>query len=251
MIGRSFKGCVNYVVSKIDKGYGQLLESRGVRDFNKKLLVSDFIARQKVNPKLSRCVWHTTLSFQDQLSSDEMLCIAKDWMERMELSNTQYIVVRHTDTEHHHLHIVANRIDDDGATVSDSNNWKRSEKICRTLTEIFKLTPLPEYRDEEKINRKKLKGRDLLKTDINRIIERVIAESTDMMTFSTLMNSHGFNCFVTLGANETVRGISFERDGVRLKASDINKNLSAQHIEKKIRLNSVKQKNSLEGRMGM
>lgn len=38
VIGRGFKGCVNYLLSKVEKGDGEILEARGVRDFDKKQL---------------------------------------------------------------------------------------------------------------------------------------------------------------------------------------------------------------------
>ncbi|WP_366519929.1 relaxase/mobilization nuclease domain-containing protein [Halodesulfovibrio sp.] len=39
----------------------------------------------------------------------------------MGFSNSQYVVVRHNDTEHDHIHIIANRVSMDGAVVSESN----------------------------------------------------------------------------------------------------------------------------------
>jgi hypothetical protein len=252
MIGRGFKGCVNYVLSKVEAGHGELLEVRGVRDFSKKLIAKDFIQRQAVNPKLTKCVWHTTLSFQDKLTSEEMLTIAKQWMTEMSLIDTQFVVVRHTDTNHHHVHIIANRIDDRGKTVSDRNNWKRSEAVCKKLVTEFQLTPIPDHRNENKINREKLRGRDLLKSDINRLINDIILKSADISDFSNRMTQIGFNCTLRLNPDNSVRGLSFERDGVKIKASDIQKNLSVKGIEEMIRSNIAKQKlnRSIPGQLG-
>ena len=45
--------------------------------------------------------------------------------------NNQFIAIMHNDTNHQHVHIVANRIGFDGKTVSDSNNYKRMADFCR------------------------------------------------------------------------------------------------------------------------
>lgn len=240
VIGRGFKGCVSYLLDKVAKGEGELLEARGVRDFDKNATIRDFITRAKTNPNLTRCVWHTSLSFQDNLTSQQMLTIGKEWMKGMRLDSTQYIIVVHTDTDHSHIHIVANRINDEGRTISDGNNWKRSEAVCKELVKKYQLTPVPEERNELRINRDKLKGRDLLKSDINRVVRSVLSRSKNFDEFRIGMANHGFNCLIKFNPDNTIRGVSFERDGVSIKASDIHKSLSAKNLAEAIELNRVR-----------
>lgn len=57
----------------------------------------------------------------------------------MDFSNRQYVVVRHNDTEHDHIHIIANRVSMDGAVVSESNDYKRHEEIMRKLEKQYCL----------------------------------------------------------------------------------------------------------------
>jgi len=245
VIGRSFKGCVNYNFAKVEKGFGEILDSRGVRDYDRQAMIRDFNSRKALNPKLSRCVWHTALSFQDKLTNSKMLGIAQQWIKGMGLDQTQYVILRHTDTEHHHVHIIANRINDEGITISDSNNWKRSESLCGELIKSFQLSPLPLQRNESKINRHKLNGRDLLKSDINRIIKTALLNSNSVMDFSREMQNRGFQCLIRYNPDHSIRGISFERDGVKIKASDIHKSFSARSIEQFINTNrKVKAENS-------
>lgn len=240
VIGRGFKGCVSYLLDKVAKGEGELLEARGVRDFDKNATIRDFITRAKTNPNLTRCVWHTSLSFQDNLTSQQMLTIGKEWMKGMGLDNTQYIIVVHTDTDHSHIHIVANRINDEGWTISDSNNWKRSEARCKELVRKHQLTPVPGERNESRINREKLRGRDLLKSDINRVVRNVLSRSKSFDEFTIGMADRGFNCLVKFNSDQTIRGVSFERDGISIKASEIHKSLSAKNLAEAIELNSLR-----------
>jgi len=68
-----------------------------------------------------------------------MLQIAHDYMAKMGIIGTQYIVARHTDWEHPHCHIVFNRMDNDGKTISDKNYFYRNEKVCKMLTAKYRL----------------------------------------------------------------------------------------------------------------
>ena len=239
-IGRGFKGCVSYLLDKVEMGEGEILDARGVRDFDKNAMIRDFITRAKTNSNLTRCVWHTSLSFQDNLAGQQMHTIGKEWMKGMGLDNTQYVIVVHTDTKHCHIHIVANRINDDGRTISDSNNWKRSEALCRELVRKYQLTPVPQDRNELSINRDKLKGQDLLKSDINRVVRNVLSRSKSFDEFTSGMAEHGFKSLVKFNSDNTIRGVSFERDGISIKASDIHKSLSAKNLAEAIELNRLR-----------
>ena len=55
-------------------------------------------------------------------------------MEKMGIRDTQYIIGRHYDKEHPHVHIAFNRVDNNGRTISDKNDRYRSERICKELT---------------------------------------------------------------------------------------------------------------------
>jgi len=54
-------------------------------------------------------------------------------MREMKITDTQYIIVRHQDREHPHVHIVFNRIDNNGKTISDRNDMYRNEQVCKKL----------------------------------------------------------------------------------------------------------------------
>ncbi|MFR4025552.1 MAG: relaxase/mobilization nuclease domain-containing protein [Alistipes indistinctus] len=57
-----------------------------------------------------------------------MTQIAREYMEKMNVCDTQYILVRHTDREHPHCHLVYNRVDNRGKAIPDGNDRYRSRK---------------------------------------------------------------------------------------------------------------------------
>jgi len=139
--GKSFKGVINYVLDKAKKT--ELLAAEGIRYKNKESIIRSFIAQTGLNLKVSKTVGHISLDFsaqdKDKLTNAKMVQIAKEYLSAMGITDTQYIIGRHHDKEHPHIHIVFNRIDNNGKTVSDKNDRYRSEKICKELTEKYGL----------------------------------------------------------------------------------------------------------------
>ena len=139
--GTSFGGCVNYVL-KEEKS--KLLEAVGVEGTPEQM-AEQFELQSLLNDKVKNIVGHTSLNFSpedsERLKYDDelMLQIAHDYMKLMGIENTQYIIARHIDREHPHCHIVFNRVDNDGKTISDKNDFRRNEKVCKMLTAKYRL----------------------------------------------------------------------------------------------------------------
>ena len=134
--GGSFGGAVDYV---LDKGKdAELLAGLGVRMKDRDSIVRSFRMQAALNPHLSKPVGHIVLAFSAQdaarLDNRRMVGIAAEYLSGMGIRNTQFIIARHRDREHPHLHILFNRVDNDGRTVSDRNDRYRSERLCKELT---------------------------------------------------------------------------------------------------------------------
>lgn len=134
--GRSFKGCVSYVMGKQK---AELLHSEGVLEADTKSIINSFYMQSLMNPNLSKSVGHISLSFAkedtNKLTNGFMIKLAQEYMKAMKIENTQYIIVRHKDTEHPHCHLVFNRVDNNGRTISNKNDQYRNEKACKSLKE--------------------------------------------------------------------------------------------------------------------
>ena len=141
MKGSGFKGVINYILDP--KKGTELIDSSGVRTDSINHIVQSFIDQTKLNPRVSKVVGHISLSFSAQdsskLSNEWMAQIAREYMEKIGIKDTQYIIGRHFDKEHPHVHIAFNRIDNKGKTISDRNDRFRSEKICKELTAKYSL----------------------------------------------------------------------------------------------------------------
>jgi hypothetical protein len=234
-VGKSFKGVVNYLFSKVEIGQGEVLECRGVR-WNKNEMISDFNESRKANPKLTKCVLHCSLSFQarDNLSNDRMVEIAVEWLEKMGMSNTAYAILKHNDTPTHpHVHIILTRIDDNGLTISDKHNFKRGKQECQKLIKTHSLSEIPEFQNLSN-DRSRLRGKELFKWDVYVAVHQLLpkCESLDNLA-SMLWNKKKINMIVKLNmTDQSVRGIIFQGDGgISIKASKVNKYYTAHYLQ--------------------
>lgn len=135
--GKSFRGLLNYLFGKEGaKQIGGNMEGNNPRE-----LAAEFRFCRQLNPKVSRAVYHASLSLphKESLDDDTWHEITQKYLQAMGFNMNQYTVVRHVDREHDHAHIVASRIRLDGTTVSDSWDYRRSEVVIRKLEQEYNL----------------------------------------------------------------------------------------------------------------
>ena len=90
----------------------------------------------RVRPTLNKAVFHGILSFYpgEKIEDQIMLLIAKEYLQKIGITNTQYAITKHTDRNHPHLHIIANLVNNDGKTIKDNWIGLRGKKIAQELT---------------------------------------------------------------------------------------------------------------------
>jgi len=69
----------------------------------------------------------------DTLSDEKLTVIGAEWLEKMGYGDQPYLIYRHEDTSHPHMHLVTVSIDDTGKKISDSNNMYRSNELRKEL----------------------------------------------------------------------------------------------------------------------
>jgi hypothetical protein len=84
------------------------------------------------------------LSPGERLSEENWIKLSKEYMEKMGYGECCYSVILNLDKEHSHVHILHSRIDSDGKSVSNSLDYKRSEKLSRDLEKKYGLVCLTE-----------------------------------------------------------------------------------------------------------
>ena len=236
--GTNFSGVVSYMLSKRE-GQVKVLQANGVRSSLPNDIAHDFNLQASMRPNVHKPVCHTILSFSahdsERLTDATMVKIANEYLHEMGYSDTQSLIVRHSDRQHPHLHICINRIGNDGKTISDRNEKYRSTKICRELTERCGLT-LGE--GKKAVNRHRLRGEDKLRYEIFDGIKAVLPKSNNWKDFVTDLNKQGIaTCFKTKGNTDVVQGIIFVKDGFSFSGSKIDRSYSFSRLNAEIERN--------------
>ncbi len=235
--GRSFKGCISYVLG--DKN-AKILASEGVLETDAKSIINSFYMQSLLNPKLSKCVGHIPLAFSPDdapgMTDQLMERLAKEYIKAMDIENTQYIIVRHNNTSHPHCHIVFNRVDNDGKTISDKNDRYRNEKVCKQLKDKYNLT----YgTGKEKVNVQHLKGAEQTKYEIYHEIREALPKANNWNQFEGHLKRHGISIhYKYKGQTDEVQGISFRKGGHSFKGSDIDRKFSYSGLDALLEGNS-------------
>ena len=153
-----------------------------------------------------------------------MTDLAKEYLHRMGYADTQYLIVRHLDREHPHLHICINRVNYEGKTISDSNEKYRSTRVCKELTEA---NLLKWGEGKEAVKRHRLRGNDQLRYAIFDAIKAALPKCTNWQELSSELQKQGVEVqFKTKGQTEKVEGVIFSMDGVSFSGSHIDRSCS-------------------------
>ncbi|MEJ2881396.1 relaxase/mobilization nuclease domain-containing protein [Pedobacter sp. GR22-6] len=219
--------------------------------------------RAELNERVKTNCVHISLNFEtnEQISSNKMQEIARDYMERIGFAAQPYLVYRHKDAAHPHLHIVSTNIKADGSRISLHNLGRDASEKARQAIELkYGLVKAEgRGRDEELMasplsDLKKIEyGRDETKKSITQIVNAVVQK----YNYSTLAELNAilgrFNIYADRGHERSgmfskngllYRVIDQEGNklGVPLKASKIAGRHTLLSLEKRFAKNKVRRK---------
>lgn len=234
--GKSFGGCVRYIV---DKQQATILSAEGVRMQNAESIIKDFNLQRSMRPGLGKAVGHIVLSWSKEdlpkLSDLVMAERAKEYMQRMMIPDTQYIVVRHSDRQHPHIHIIYNRVDNNGRTISDRNNYQRNMKACKEMTLKYGYH-LGQGKD--RVNRQALRGKEKLRYELYDAIRSAVKQSTNWKTLEANLQKQGIAIqYKSNSRTSEVQGVWFEKENIKLKGSAIDRAFSYHNLHERLKRN--------------
>ncbi len=234
--GKSFGGAVEYVLRK-EKA--RLLESDGVDTESIRSIIDDFNFQRKARREIAKVVGHISLSFHrddaPKLTDDRMRELAAAYMESMGIADTQYIVARHNDTEHPHLHIIYNRVKYDRTLVADKNERRRNVKVCKQLKRRYGLTF---SNGRQNIKTERLHGADKVRQEVFDAITRILPKCDRIADLSAKLKRQGIGMqFIHRGNDpkKAVQGVTFTKDGLTFKGSQVGRKFSYAGLSKMIR----------------
>ena len=224
--GSSFAGCIRYVTGKDE---AKILASDGVLLGTNTEMTQSFELQRQLNPRIKKPVGHIALSFKPEdkprLTNEFMAKIALEYMQMMGIKDTQFIIVRHHNTDNPHCHIVYNRINNAGKLISDRNDYRRNEQVTKALKSRYGLT----YgTDKSKTNTRKLRNAERAKYEIHNVVKDVLKAAGSWQKFKSELVKRGVHLeFVYKDKEQTqVQGIRFCKDGYSFKGTQISRDYS-------------------------
>ena len=219
--GSSFAGCIRYVTGKDE---AKILASDGVLLGTNAEMAQSFELQRQLNPRIKKPVGHIALSFKPEdkprLTDEFMAKIAIEYMQMMGITDTQFIIVRHHNTDNPHCHIVYNRINNEGKLISDRNDYRRNEQVTKALKSRYGLT----YgTDKSKTNTRKLRNVERAKYEIHNAVKDALEVADSWQKIKNELAKRGVLLELVYKDKERtkVQGIRFCKDGYSFKGTQI------------------------------
>lgn len=238
IVGKSFGGCIRYVVNRPE---AKILLAEGVRVQSADTLIQDFNLQRRMRPELGKAVGHLVLSWSKEdlakLSDAVMAERAKEYMDKMGIINTQYAIIRHTDREHPHLHVIYNRVDNNGKTITDKNSYARNIKACKEITLKYGYH-LGKGKDD--VNRQALRGKEKNRYAFYDAIKSSLKTACTWKELEAEIAKHSVHLAYKYRSGTTeVQGISFEKENVKIKGSAVDRNFSYARLDIQLNRNQL------------
>ena len=261
-MGSSIRGALSYNEQKVRIKDAEMLLASGFSCDINSLGFSEKLRRfQSLNERYEKAntnTLHVSLNFppDEDLSDEKLRSIALDYMNRIGFAEQPFLVYRHNDANHPHIHIVTNTIRADGTPI-------QLHKIGEKLSEPARKAIEVEYGLIKAESRKKeimpLPGSDLIpeeygKTKVKNYLTNIVGQVAKTYKYSSLEEFNlilrQFNILADRGPESSARykkgGLVYsfinkkgQKVGVAIKASAIYKNVTLNKLEEKYAANQV------------
>ena len=228
--GASFGGCTAYAYGK---DQAEVISHDGIIPDDPKIAAKCFEVQAQLNPRVSKPVGHIAISFKPEdkprLTNEFVVQLAKEYMEKMGIKDTQYVIVRHHNTPNPHCHLIFNRVDNNGKRISDSNWLKRNVRVCKELKHKYGLT-FGEGKSHTRTER--LRPDERARYEMAADVKSALKDSRNWKDFSNNLKSYGIKAEIKFRSGTNIpQGISFTRNGTTFKGSSLDRSLSFSKID--------------------
>lgn len=256
-IPKSIEAALNYNEKKVQKGNAVFLHAANYlidanqMNFYQKL--AGFERLNSLNERATTKTLHVSLNFDpsEKLAENKLLQIASNYMQKIGFGNQPYLVYKHEDAGHPHIHIVSTTIKHDGSRINTHNIGRNQSEKARK--EIEKMYGLVKAERQQQLAKSAIKAVDIEKaiygkSETKRSISNVVSAVFSQYKFTSLPEFNAalkqFNVIADRGKAEgriyKNRGLVYRildangnKVGVPIKASSIGCKPILTNLEKK------------------
>jgi hypothetical protein len=234
IIGKTFSGACRYVCK--DQKRAVVLDAEGVRDYDWKLMSEDFERQHSLRPALSKAVFHGILSFYpgEKIEDEKMIKIAREYLQKMNISDTQFSITKHIDKGHSHLHIIANLVNNKGETIKDNWIGLQGKKVAQEMTLKYGLKEAIS-KDLSHTHLEQLNEKEANRYIIYQTILEMLPQSKSLDNLKEKLAVKNIETLYKYkGQTKELQGISFKIGNFKYKGSEIDRKFSVKNLEKAI-----------------
>lgn len=226
----------NYIM---DERKGYELDRNNLCGSTPKEIIEEMKMIQDLNHRATNKTFSMVISpdIKDgkNLSDDELRGITKDYLNKLgiDTEKQQYVAFVHTEKEHKHVHIIANRVQPNGKLIPDHHIGKRAQWIAHAIAKEKGLVSAKEKMFENLKNIDKVK--DNLKTEIFSKHQAVMMERPQtFQKYIFQMKQQGLEVNPTINRQGQVQGFRVRdlKTDKEYKMSEIHRSMSASNLIK-------------------
>lgn len=239
--GSGFRGVLDY---GFGAGKGAEIVGGNMVGTDPRTLAHEFSLSREARSEVQRPVWHCSLSCApgETLSSEQWDALTNDFLRVMGMEGHQFVAIRHTDTAHDHVHIIASRIRLDGELWHGQWEARKAINATQQLEREHGLTVTPGLEDIDVIDNKRApKKREIERSDrtgeaparlrLQEILDAALEEPGTIFAFLDRLEAAGVSVRPNVASTGRLNGFSFEFDGVPFKGSQLGKAYSWKQLQ--------------------
>jgi hypothetical protein len=265
-IGKSIRAMLHYNENKVEYGEASLILASGFAgdieqmNFNQKLNRFHHLLQLKPNVKTNAL--HISLNFHssENLSNAALQKIASAYMDKIGFGDQPFLVYRHEDAAHQHMHIVTTNITPEGERIDLHDiGRKLSEPARKAIEEEFKLVKAQskDLKHSPVIKKANLEKAKYGRLPTKRTISNVITAVTRDYAFTSLAELNAvLRCFSVVALRGEEHTAMFAKKGlmysilndeakpvgVPVKASSFYTKPTLRNLERQFEKNNVRRK---------
>lgn len=236
--GSGFRGVLDYAFDEGLKATGDKnaeLVGGTMCGTDPRSLSAEFGHTRRIRKDIKRPVWHCSLALPagDRLTGPQWEEIAANFLKKMGFPpDTQWVAVRHQDTDYDHIHIIASRVSLSGQVWYGQHEAFKAIEATQELEREHGLTITQGLYDEPqektRIKRGELEmwratGQVPPKLRLEGLILEAAKGQPTVVQFADRLAAAGIEVRANLASTGKFSGFSFVLDGIKFKGSKINK----------------------------
>ncbi len=199
ILGSGFRGVLDYLrhgTGGRQRERGEVLDTNlPATDHSPRAFARSFGTFRKLNPRLGRAVYHVSLSPApgDEIGDEQWRQIAQAYLTGMGFDDCGFVLIKHDDEADDgnavrppHVHLLASRIRPDGTTVSDQNNYRRSERLVREIEARFGLVAVAPSTPKQRKRKEETPMNDKRQAYVESRLEAAAEEAEDTMAITQM-----------------------------------------------------------------